>query len=364
MPVLVLAGEEDFELYRSLEVLKEKLVDPAWASISYQRLDNPPASDVIDLAAAIPFGPGNKVVVLDRIDWFAKKRSVKDEKSASSSKAAKAASKDNVDEDRLAEALSSVHPNTYLIFVATSNFDSQLRLSKLVAKHAELKEFPREKYWSGTPHPKLENWVRKEAHGFNATIDDAAVTYLIDGLEANLRHIHSELQKVATFILPQTHITLAHVTALSPHSSQIFAVLDYWLAGNYGKTLASLQELLSKQNAMGVMAAIQTFMGKWVQVKTMCEREIEKMPQPPGVQRKQIAPGELAKRLTSELKIHPFVLEKDIKRLSTVSLPFLINKRVELTRLEHLVKTGQMPDSHALELFFVGTQERKQNGRV
>ena len=32
---------------------------------------------------------------------------------------------------------------------------------------------------------------------------------------------------------------------------------------------------------------------------------------------------------------------------------FLVDSRIELTKLEHLVKTGQMPDSQALELFFL-----------
>ncbi|HNH74855.1 MAG TPA: hypothetical protein PLF23_13815, partial [Candidatus Obscuribacter sp.] len=69
---------------------------------------------------------------------------------------------------------------------------------------------------------------------------------------------------------------------------------------------------------------------------------------------------ELAKRLQGSLKAHPFALEKDIKRLQPVSLDFLIRKRQDLTRMEQMVKTGLMPDLHALELFFFGEEKRRQ----
>ena len=125
MPALVLAGEEEFLLYRKLEELKEKLLDPAFASFNYQRLDGAVSgSDVVDLAASIPFGPGNKVIIFDRCDWFAKKRAGKSDDKPKTGKAGKASGKDSVDEDKLAEALAGLHPNTYLIFVATQNLDS------------------------------------------------------------------------------------------------------------------------------------------------------------------------------------------------------------------------------------------------
>jgi DNA polymerase-3 subunit delta len=357
MPVIVLAGEEDFELYRHLEGLKNKLLDPAWASFNYARHENPSMQEVIELAAALPFGPGNKVLVLDRIDWFAKKRSSKGDDTAAAKKAAKAAAKAGapsaVSEDALAEALGSVHENTYLIFVSTSNFDSSLRLSKLVSKIGSLTEFPREKIWAGSTSAKLENWCRKEAKHFNATIDDDAVNYLIEGLDANLRQISSEIYKASIFVLPGTHITLAHVKALSPHHSGIFALADLWLAGRCAEAYLALKELQGKQNNMATVATLQTLVSKWVEIKALCQYHNEKAPAGPGVQRREIPEGELVKKIAPDLKMHPFALQKDLARLRPVSLDFLHDKRQQLTALEHLVKTGQIPDTHALELFFM-----------
>lgn len=359
MPVIVLAGEEDFLLYRHLEHLKEKLLDPAWASFNYSRLDNPGAADVIDLASSLPFGPGNKVAIIDRCDWFAKKRSASGApKEKEETK--KGAKGKEVDESKLEETLASVHPSTYLIFVCTNNFDSTLRLSKLVAKHAQIENFPREKLWPGTPSPKLEKWCQDEAKHHNATIETEACAYLIEGLEANLRQISSEIEKAAIFILPKTFITLPVVTALSPHHSHVFSVIELWLAGETEKALSASRELLSRQNAMQVLATMQTMIGKWVQIKVYCENYNRESTFGPGINRRELPPQELAKRLAADIKGHPFALEKDVRRLSHIPVDFLIASRIELTRLEYLVKTGQMPDAHALEIFFLRKPEAKK----
>ena len=355
MPVIVLAGEEDFQLYRRLDALKAELLDPAWASFNYSRLDNPSAQEVTEQAASLPFGPGNKVVIIDRCDWFAKKRSSSSSSSKDESTSKKTAkSKDSVNEDTLDTALSSVYPNTYIIFVSTSNFDTTLRLSKLVSKYAKLESFPREKIWAGATSPKLQQWCQKEAKHFNATIENEAADYLIEGLEANLRQISSEIEKAAIYILPKTFISLDIIRQLSPHHSSVFSVAEHWLAGDTQKTLLTLRELLSHQNAMQILATMQTMISKWVQIKLLCETYNKESNFGPGIKRRELPPQELAKLLASDIKGgNSFILEKDVRRLSHASVEFLVDSRIELTKLEHLVKTGQMPDSHALELFFL-----------
>ena len=363
MPVIVMAGEEDFTLYRHLEDLKKDLLDPAWVSFNFARHDNPPPQDVIDLASALPFGPGNKVIVLDRIDWFAKKRAAKsDDTAAGAKRAAKKEARETVNEDALEAALSSVHPNTYLIFVATANFDATLRLSKLIAKVAKLEKFEKAKHWPGSENPALRTWCQKEAHRVGATIDEAASDYLIDGLEANLRQIASEITKAAIFIMPKTHIDLATVKNISPHHSHVFTLADLWLSGKVAETYHALKELQSKQNNMATLATLQTFMSKWVGLKALCQYHNDKAGGP-GVQRRELSDNDLANKVANDMGVKSFVVDRDIKRLKPVSLKFLVDKRNELTRLEHMVKTGQMSDSHALDLFFFRDKKAKTESK-
>jgi DNA polymerase III delta subunit len=357
MPVLVLAGEEDFELYRHLDKLKAELVDSQWASFNYSRLINPSQQEVYEQALTVPFGMGNKVLIFDRCDWFTKKRASAKEESAAAKKSKAKEEKKGISEEALEDALKGVHPSTYLIFVCVNNFDSSLRISKLVARVAELKEFPKAKFYSGTAHPQLEKWCQDEAKRFGATIEIEAVSYLLDGLEGNLRQISSEIEKAATFVMPQNFINADVVKRLSPHHSQVFVVCDSWLSQKNEqdslKLMVALKEMLARQNAMQVMAAVQTILAKWVHIKCLCDFENGHSNFGPGMQRRELPPQELVKRISHEIKAHPFALEKDIRKLQSVSTQSLIEKRKQLTRLEFLVKSGQMSDHHALETFFL-----------
>jgi DNA polymerase III delta subunit len=132
LPVIVLAGEEEYEIWQRAKALKKELVDPQWESFNFARIDNPDLKEVIDAAATVPFGPGNRMVLFDQCALFTKKRGAKDDdaSSGSASKSAKLV-------DDFAAALKSVPPNTYLVFSCIANFDSSLKTSKAAAELRE-----------------------------------------------------------------------------------------------------------------------------------------------------------------------------------------------------------------------------------
>lgn len=349
MPVIVLAGDEDFELKRRLKKLKDSLVDPTWASFNLSTIDRPNLVDVCDSALTVPFGQGNKVIVFENCDLFTKKKSG----GAAKASAKPSASKTTKQLEYLDEVLGSVAENTYLIFSCPFNFDSTLKTSKIVSKHAEKEDFPKAKFYVGSHNPQLETWVRKEAHRYKATIDDDAITYLLDGTEANLRQIANELEKAATYILPNKHITLEVVEEMSPYHSHVFTMLDFWLKGQSHRVLDSVEELLSRQPAIQIMATLQTFLSRWIEMKSICEEANHKLPHGPGIQKRELPLPEQVKRVSSHMKMRPFVVEKDLKRLKNWRLERLVAKKEMLTRFETNVKTGLMHDRNALELFLI-----------
>lgn len=347
MPVVVLAGDEDFTLYRKLSSMKATLLDEAWGAINYVRIEKPSLTDVIDNAGSVPFGPGNKVIVFDKCDMFTKKRGSKSDSSGSS--AASSASKSAKHLELLESSLSSVAENTYLIFACPYNFDETLKLSKIVKNYATIERYPKTKFWVGSANPTLETWVRKEAKSMGATIDDEAISYLLDGTEADLRQISTELAKASTYIMPAKHITYDVVVELSPHHSHVFTLLEFWLAGKSRETMVSANELLSRQPAMQVMATLQTFLGRWIEMKAICDSANARLPANPG--RREVPLNEQVRKVSADLKMKPFVVEKDLKRLRKHSTARLIEKRQQLTRLERDVKTGRVNERNALELF-------------
>jgi DNA polymerase-3 subunit delta len=349
LPVLILAGEEELLLSEKLEVLKEKLLDSAWASFNYSRASEPELKQIIDAAAALPFGPGNKVMVFDNCELFTKKRGGKsDDDSASKSK-----SKGEKILEDLDRALTNVSPNTYVILCCPHNFDKTLKVSKVFEKHAEIESFDKIKYWPGSNNPEMLNWGRKRAHRYGSVIEDEAIDYLAESYEANLRLIAMEIEKASIYILPEKTITLKVVSQLSPHFSNVFALLDNWVHGEKALVLSGLQEVLSKsQSAIPIFAVIQTTLSKWLNIKSAAERVLASLPGGRGIQRKDLPPAEMAKRLQSEIKMNPWVLKMDLERVHRVSLEHLVAKKQELTRLENAVKTGMISDVHALTIFF------------
>lgn len=348
MPAIIIAGDEEFEVSRKVGELKNKLLDPDWASVNFVRMDNPQIADVIDAAASLPFGFGNRVIVVDRCDLFTKKKTRDGSKSADT--LSSSAKEKQI--ERLARALSAVAPNTYLIFSCPYNFDTTLKISKAVEKHVKLETYPKEKYWPGSQNPKLETWCRKEAHRLDATVDDTAINYLLDSFEADLRAISAELSKAATFILPRKHITLDDVVELSPHHSHVFVLAEQWITGNTREALKSMKELTSRQSAMPVIAALQTMLGKWIHMKSIVESVNASIPGGPGVSRRELPFPELVRRVAQQMnQKYTIAVEKDLKRIKSQSIESLVEKRERLTRLEHLIKTGQMHELHALESF-------------
>jgi DNA polymerase III delta subunit len=150
--------------------------------------------------------------------------------------------------------------------------------------------------------------------------------------------------------LPKTHITLGVVEQLTPFHSHVFVLADKWITGHKAEAFDSLRELLSRQSGMPIIAMMQTMISKWIQIKLLGEKFNQEAKHGPGMNKRELPVPELAKKVSAVTKAHPMVVENDIKRIAKESSSSLIKKKVELTRLEHLVKTGQLPEGHALEL--------------
>lgn len=350
MPVFVLVGEEDFELSRRLRALKDSLLDPLWSSVNFVRMDNPGIYQICDIAISLPFGPGNKVILVDRCDLFTKKKA-KDDTKHDTRKSNESEIKTQL--DRFEQAISNISQHTYLIFACPHNFDSTLRFSKAVERHATIEKFEKEKYFIGGRNPRLETWVKKEAKHFGTTIEDRAVTYLLASTEANLRQISSELNRISVEILPEKHITSYAAEASCPHYSHIFVLADRFISGNSREALASLAELLSRQSAIPIIAALQTMLSKWIHVKVICDEFSQATSGNNAVKRPKLPFSELVKTVSSRLKVMPIAAEKDLKRVLNIPIETLIEKRIQLTRFEALIKSGQLREPHAMNLFLV-----------
>jgi DNA polymerase-3 subunit delta len=347
MPIIILAGEEEFEIAQKAQALKAKLVDPTYQSFNFSKLTNAEIRDIIDAACTLPFGPGNKVILIDKCSLFTKKRGSSEDNNTN-----KAKDRSNKLLEDLDAACSKIANNTYLIFTCTAKFDSSLKISKILAKHAKIEEFAKKKYYVGGANRELVTWCHKEAHNYNAIIEDAAVNYLAESTEANLRLMSLEIQKAATYALPDNKITYKLLSTISPHTSQVFSLLDNYVFGKKQELLQSISEVIERQNAIPIIALLQTTLSKWISLKVAVEQYIMSLPKQGNATRQNIPPQELAKRLALQLHANAFILEMDLKRIQNFSLEKLMKKKQHITDIEQKVKSGLMPEKHALIMFF------------
>lgn len=344
MPIIIIAGEEEFKISRRIQKLKDELVDPAWASFNFQRFDSPDLKQVIDAAAAVPFGPGNKVILFEQCALFTKKRGAKDDDGGSKQSAKLI--------DDLDSSLKALAPNTYLLFSCIANFDSTLKVSKIFAKHADIQKEEKVKYYHGSESKELITFCNKEANRVHAYIEDDACYYLADSTEANLRQISSEIEKAAVYILPEKTIKLAHVQAVSPHFSQVATLMEHWAQGRKEQVLESISELQARQvSPHMVLAFMQTVLSKWVNYKTEVEKACAVPSGGRDVRRREVPLNEIARKIAFDGRM-AWIIEQELKRIKGLSLEFLVDKKQQLTELEYLLKSGQMPEGHALEYFF------------
>lgn len=352
MPVIVLSGEEELLISERVEQLKEKLLDKSWASFNFTSYIRPGLKEIIDAAAAVPFGPGNKIILFDYCELFTKKRSGKGDEETSSKSKSKGDSKGEKILEDLEQALAKVAEQTYLILVCYANFDKSLKVSKIFEKHAEIEGFERIKFWAGSSNAEMLNWCRKRAHKFGAVIDDEASQYLAESYEGDLRQIAKEIEKASVYVLPEKHISLQVVSQLNPHFSSTFTLLDHWVNHEKHELLTGLQESLSKQPALMIFALLQSTLSKWLSIKLACEKVLAALPAGRGIQRRELPAAELSKRIQGELKINPWILKMEVERVSKLKLEYIVSKKDELTRLEAAVKSGLIADEHALSIFF------------
>ena len=98
--------------------------------------------------------------------------------------------------------------------------------------------------------------------------------------------------------MPDKHITYDVVTKLSSHMSNVFAVIDFWLADKKEEALNALNELLSKQPGIPTIAALHTMLSKLIEIKATADKIESHVPPGPGINRREIPLPDLVRKVT------------------------------------------------------------------
>lgn len=260
MPTHVYWGNDPFRLDQAVKALHDEVLDPAWITFNYDKIDTTASTDAIadciqglNQVVTPPLGSGGRLVWLMNPPLSAQ-------------------GKDFISE--LERTLPVLSANSHLLLTFPQKPDGRSKTFKLLEKNATVKEFSSIPSWKTGDLLKLIQTVAQE---MSLNINDEIAEYLVEAVGNDTRFIQNALQKIQLYItegdgtINLSRLTLDHVVHLIPNSAQ--NSLDLASALRDGQTAQALTLLnallLQNEPALKILATLIRQFRTWTWIKVM-----------------------------------------------------------------------------------------------
>ncbi|HEY9624800.1 MAG TPA: DNA polymerase III subunit delta [Crinalium sp.] len=254
MPIYLYWGEDDFAISRAVVALRDRILDPDWASFNFDKISPEQPEGVTQALNQVmtpPFGMGSRLVWL--VDTTICQR----------------CSDDLLTE--LERTLPVIPDTTVLLLTTPSKPDGRIKSTKLLQKHAEIQEFSLIPPWKTD---QLVQQVRQTAQTVGVKLTNTAVQMLTEAVGNDTRQLFSELEKLRLYAdsvkQPLGEEAIATLVTTSTQSSlQLAAAIRQ---GETGKALTLIFDLFRRNEP--ALKIIKTLTGQfrtWLWVKLMIE---------------------------------------------------------------------------------------------
>lgn len=254
MPVFVFWGEDDYSMQRAIAELRDRTLDPDWASFNYEKIPPEQSDGVIQAlnqAMTPPFGMGKRLV------WLA------------DTAVCQRCSEELLSE--LERTLPAIPDETVLLLTMEGKPDGRIRSTKLLQKHAEIREFGSIPPWKTD---LLEKRVKQVAQEVGVKLSPKAVTLLGESVGNDTRQLYTELEKLLLFAdakdktVDEKAVT-SLVTATTQNSLQLAEAI---LQGETGRAIALVSDLFNRNEpALRIVATLVGRFRTWLWIKLMVE---------------------------------------------------------------------------------------------
>jgi len=239
MAIYFFWGEDDFALGQAVAALRDRTVDPDWASFNYDKLPADQADAVVqglNLAMTPVFGSGSRLV------WLA------------DTTVAQRCPDDLLGE--LERTLPVLPETTVLLFTSTSKMDGRLKSTKLLQKVGEIREFSPISPWKTD---LLVQNVRQVAQSVGVKLTSGAIELLAEAVGNNSRQLYSELEKLRLYVgASQEPVNDAAVTNLvTAHTQNSLQLAAAIRQGDTARSLTLVADLFSRNEpALRIVATL------------------------------------------------------------------------------------------------------------
>ncbi|NJR40784.1 MAG: DNA polymerase III subunit delta [Leptolyngbyaceae cyanobacterium CSU_1_4] len=324
MAIYFFWGEDDFALGQAVAALRDRTVDPDWASFNYDKLSGDQAEGVVqtlNLAMTPVFGAGRRLV------WLA------------DTTLAQRCPDDLLGE--LERTLPVLPETTVLLLTSTSKMDGRLKSTKLLQKVGEIREFSPISPWK--TDLLIQN-VRQVAQVVGVKLTPGAIELLAEAVGNNSRQLYSEMEKLRLYggASQEPVSEAAVVNLVTAHTQNSLQLAIAIRQGDTAKALTLVADLFSR-NEPG-LRIVATLVGQfrtrlWIKLLMESgerdEREIARLaeignPKQVYFLQKEVKPL----RLASLQKTMPILMELEFGlKLGADPLELMQMKVMELCQL-------------------------------
>ena len=180
MPVYLYWGEDDFAIAQAVEELQKKVLDPNWLQFNYHKLTGDRAENIIEGLNQVMtpvFGLGERLVWLVETTLCQQKPS-----------------NDTLEE--LERTLGAIPPTSHLLFTTSKKPDGRLGSTKLLRKHAVVKDFSLIPPWKTD---LIKAQVKQVAQTIELKLTPGAIELLTESVGNNTRQLWNELEKLKIY---------------------------------------------------------------------------------------------------------------------------------------------------------------------
>ncbi len=246
--------------------------------------------------------------------------------------------------DALQAYLENPAPYTTLILtVQAEKLDERKKLTKAAQKNACVVQF------QALKENECREWIYAEVGRQNGQITPDATARLLLSVGTNLRLLRSEIEKLILYAGEGATIEEAMVDALATRTMEqnIFVFIDEVVRVRIEKAMRMMYDLLkNKEEPIKLLFMITRQVRIMHQVKVQSGR---------GYSLQQIA---------SQIGVHPYATKVAKEQGNRFSVKALERLLADLAEIDYKIKTGQIQDRTALEMFLLSLPQKvSEEGR-
>jgi DNA polymerase III subunit delta len=327
--IIFLYGEDTFRSRQKLKELKDKFikdVDPSSNSIVYLAGNNLTMADLSEAIGARSLFVRKRLVVIENV--FANQGDKLLEKFYDYLKK-QVGKKENADD------------NIIIFWDETSG--AKLSANKLFKYLGEQKYAQNFKKMSNT---ETAVWIKKEVANRGARIKPQAILSLASMFSGDLWQLNSEIDKLINHKQAQL---LAESEAVINEDD-----IELLCRGNVDANIFAFADAISNKNKASAMKLLEQELEAGVAEQyllTMIIRQFRILLQV----KEAVQSGATTRKITSQLHLHPFVVQKSLAQVNGFTLQSLKNIFSSLVEIDRKTKTGQTDFKSAISLLIAKT---------